>query len=329
MTQDMSREKSLLFLLSAVSRSLEVSPENKVKIRNSISTLLIQDAGDNWKISAEVLSGNRRDLEIAKDRFIFYPVKSAARYEINPAILNKNSAQEVLLTLFAEFDAQVAGKNFGPVQKKPSDLLPINLLWVSAFSMTAIYGLAPASVALILAHLFVTTSQYYISWARRWLLIAGLAIPAILFLSLNDFKNSDFIAALVQIAVLLIFDLANRLENNRGSKLLTAVTQLVSFASLGLAVAVKTEHEWLLFLFIFIVINGYLLLRQNVNSSLQNFLVVIYILLFIAYLVAAVFINPLRILLIPYVAYIALYETLVGDNRNPSKLAFGVVCLTI
>ena len=64
MTQDMSREKSLLFLLSAVSRSLEVSPENKVKIRNSISTLLIQDAGDNWKISAEVLSGNRRQRSV-------------------------------------------------------------------------------------------------------------------------------------------------------------------------------------------------------------------------------------------------------------------------
>ena len=104
MTQDKSREKSLLFLLSAVSRSLEIESENRKRFRESIATLQIQDSDGGWNISAEVSNEIRKNVEISKDRFIFYPVKSAARYEVNPAVINKNSAQEVLLDLFPELE---------------------------------------------------------------------------------------------------------------------------------------------------------------------------------------------------------------------------------
>ena len=325
MTQDRSREKSLLFLLSTVSRSLEASPENKIRIRETIATLQIHDSGDVWRISA----GERMNLEISKERFIFYPVKSEARYETNPAILNKNSAQEVLLTLFADYGVQVPGKKDFPVKKTISDFLPLNLAWVSAFSITSCHGLAPFSIALLLAHLIFSTSRQYISTIRRWILIAGITIPAIVFLVLNDFKQSELRVMLSQIFLLFMSDLVIRLETTRYYKFLPVLTKSIAIFGLGIVLALNVEHRWILLTLISILMIGYMLLRQQIGSSLRNVLVLAFIGLFVAYIAAAIVVNPLRALLIPYVAYIALYETFFGDNRNPSKLAFGVVCLAI
>ena len=325
MTQDRSREKSLLFLLSTVSRSLEASPENKIRIRETIATLQIHDSGDNWHISA----GERMNLEISKERFIFYPVKSEARYETNPAILNKNSAQEVLLTLFADYGVQVPGKKIFPVKKKISDFLPLNLAWVSVFSIISCYRLAPLSTALLLAHLIFSTSRQYISSIRRWMLIAGITIPAIVFLVINDFKQGELRVILSQIFLLLMSDLVIRLETTRDSKFLTVLTKSIAIFGLGIILALNVERRWILLIFISILMIGYMLLRQQISSSLRNVLVLAFIGLFVAYFASAIAVNPLRALLIPYIAYIALYETFFGDNRNPSKLAFGVVCLAI
>lgn len=325
MTQDRSREKSLLFLLSTVSRSLEASPENKIRIRETIATLQIHDSGDKWRISA----GERMNLDISKDRFIFYPVKSEARYETNPAILNKNSAQEVLLTLFAEYGVQVPGKKDFQVKKKISDFLPLSLAWVSVFSITSFYRLAPFSIALLLAHLIFSTSRQYISSIRRWMLIAGITIPAIVFLVINDFKHIELRVMLSQIFLLFMSDLVIRLETTRYSPLLAVLTKSIAMLALGIVLLLNVEHRWILLTLISILMIGCMLLRQQISSSLRNVLVLAFIGLFVAYVGAAIVVNPLRALLIPYVAYIAMYETFFGHNRNPSKLAFGVVCLAI
>jgi hypothetical protein len=325
MSQDKSREKSLLFLLSAVSRSLETSPENKTRIREIIATLQVHDSGDKWLISA----GEKMHLEISKERFIFYPVKSEVRYETNPAVVNKNSAQEVLLTLFADYGVRVTGKKDSPVKKKISEFLPLNLALVSVFSITASYRLAPFSIALLFAHLIFSTSRQFIFSIRRWMLIAGVSIPAIVFLMINDFKQYELRDMFSQIFLLLMSDLVIRLESTRNSKFLVTITKFISIFGLGVILALNIERKWILLAFISILIVGYVLLRQQISSSLRNVLVLVFIGLFFAYIVAAIVVNPLRALLIPYVAYIALYETFFGDNRNPSKLAFGVVCLAI
>jgi hypothetical protein len=329
MTQDKSREKSLLFLLSAVSRSLEVSPDNRIKIRESIATLQIQDAGDNWIISTEAPSGDRKNVEIGKGRFIFYPVKSAARYEMNPAILNKNSAQEVLLKLFADLGAQIPGKTLQTTQRKISDFIPTNLAWIASFSITSTYMLTPISMALILAHLFMSTSKQFTSSVRRSILISSVGIPTILFLMLSDSLKSNISATLFSVILLFAFDFLIRLESSRRSRTLIVFTQIVSLIILGFIVVLNTENRLLLLIFVSIVVVGYLLQLKYTSSSFRNFSVLVLIGLFISYMVLATIANPLRILLVPYVAYIALHETLFGENRNPSKIAFGLVCLTI
>jgi hypothetical protein len=325
MTKDSSREKSLLFLLSTVSRSLEASPENKIKIRETIATLQIHDSDDKWRISA----GERMNLEISKERFIFYPVKSEARYETNPAVLNRNSAQEVLLTLLADYGVQVPGKKDFPVRNKIADFLPLNLVWVSVFSIISWYGLAPFSVALLLAHLIFSTLHQYISSIRHSMLIAGISIPAIIFLVINDSRQSELRVMLSQIFLLLMSDLVIRLESIRDSEFLTVLSKSIAIFGLGIVLTLNVERRWILLTFISILMTGYILLRHQISSSLRNVLLLAFIALLIVYIAAAIAVNPLRALLIPYIAYIALHETFFGDSRNPSKLAFGVVCLAI
>ena len=212
MTQDKSREKSLLFLLSAVSRTLEVSLEDKAKFRESIAALQIQDLGDKWEISSEISNQVRNSVEITKDRFIFYPTKSAARYEINPAVRNKNSAQEVLLSLFAEHGVQVPGKKFQPLQRRIIDFLPFNLIFVSLFTLFSIYKLEPVSFALIVTQMFVSTAKHHISSFRRWLLILVVTISALGFLTFNNSESNSLQVALSQITLFFIFDLTIRIE---------------------------------------------------------------------------------------------------------------------
>jgi hypothetical protein len=98
---------------------------------------------------------------------------------------------------------------------------------------------------------------------------------------------------------------------------------------LGFIVVLNTENRLLLLIFVSIVVVGYLLQHKYTSSAFRNFSVLVLIGLFISYMVLAIIANPSRILMVPYVAYIALYETLFGENRNPSKIAFGLVCLTI
>lgn len=329
MNQDTSREKSLLFLLSTVARSLEVAPEYKAKIRQSIATLQIKDSGDRWEISTEVANQVRNKIVIAKDRFIFYPVKSKARYETNPAILNKNSAQEVLLSLLAEFGVRVPGKTIQPVQKRISDFLSLNLFWVMLISISAVYQITILSFCLIVAHLFMSTVTHFISPVRRWLLIAGVAIPALGFFVYNDLNSKNLLPVISQIILLFTFDILIRIEALQKSRMLLSVSRIVALSSILLITVRQTEARLSLTLVGVIVIIGYALLRQEISSSLRNFLVLGYLILFATIIVASVITNPFRALLIPYLVYVALYETLFGDNRNPSKIAFGAPCLAI
>ncbi|CAM8619711.1 hypothetical protein MCEMSE18_00031 [Candidatus Planktophila versatilis] len=329
MTQDRSREKSLLFLLSAVSRSLEIESENRERFRESIATLQIQDSGGEWDVSAEVSNEIRKHVEISKDRFVFYPVKSAARYEVNPAIINKNSAQEVLLDLFAEYGVQVPGKKSQPTQSKFSRFLPINLLWAGLFSVASIYSLQSVSFAILLGHLFVTTSKHYVSSLRRWSLIASIAVPALVFLAFNHPALDNLGVAYSQVGLLFIFDLVIRIESEEKSKLAEALPIIIALTSLTCLFVFQTDAKSLLTLMMVIVATGYLVLRQNIGKSLRSVLLLVHLSLFVCFIGASVIANPYRALLIPYLIYVALYETFLGDNRNPSKLAFGAVCLAI
>lgn len=329
MTQDKSREKSLLFLLSTVSRSLEASPENKMRIRESIATLKIQDSGDKWEISARLSNEKLKNIEITKDRFSFYPVKSAARYETNPAVLNKNSAQEVLLSLFAEFEVQVPGKKTESVSRPISYFLPLNLIYVSLFAILSINKFTVLASIVIMFHLTVTTSKHHFSAIRRWMLISGVAFPSIAFLALDKPDMNNFQVALSQVSLLYIFDTLIRVESNHFSKLFINIARLFAVvSSLGILLF-RTENHLPTILMSIIVILGYFLLYQRITSSLRNLLVLFCSGLLIALVVAAVITNPLKLLLVPYLVYISIYEILFGDNRNPAKIAFGAVCLTI
>lgn len=328
MTEDRSREKSLLFLLSSVSRLLEVPPDNKKKIRDSIATLEIKEFEDRWAISALISSGTRKNVEIAKDCFIFYPVKSEARYETNPAILNRNSAQEVLLVLFDEYNVEIPGKKILRKRRSISDFLPTNLIFSSIICLFSIYNFEVFSLGLIIAHLFITTANHYFSAARRWFLIISIVIPALGFFVLSKSEISDLPVVITQIALLYSFDFAIRFQSFGNSRIKAAAVQLTPIIGF-LIFEINSQRLPANYLIEIVVVTGYVLLRRNIPSSSRNTLFLLFLVLFVTYTVFQILSSPLRLLLTPYLIFIALHETLFGDNRNPSKLAFGSVCLLI
>lgn len=329
MTQDKSREKSLLFLLTTVSRSLEAPPENKTKIRESIGSLQIEDSDEKWVISIRLDNGVRKQIEITKDRFIFYPVKSAARYETNPAILNRNSAQEVLLFLFSEYRVQIPGKRIHPVKRPLSDFIPFNLISSSLFSLLALSQFGWFGIAVVISQMYVSTRNHHISMVRRGLLILGVAVPIAMFLFRDAAGGNGVNSALSQIALILLFDLLIRVESEQKYGLYSAVSKVIALMGLIVINVLQENNQVSVILISLIVVNGYVILRSGITSSVRNILVLSYLLLFTILIVIAIVANPYRLLLLPYVIYVAIYETLFGDNRNPTKLTFGAVCLTI
>ena len=327
MSKDKSREKSLLFLLSTVSRTLETLPENKIKIRESITTLDIQDSGENWKVTVELPNQNIKSVEINKARFSFYPVKSAARYDTNPAILNKNSAQEVLLVLFDEFGVQVPGMKPLSTERSIRDFVPVNLLLASLFTIFSTYNFEFISAILIVLHLVVSTSKHHKSTIRRWILIAGVSIPALCLLALNDSIDGNILLTISQTTLLLVFDILIRLETFRVSKFTIAVARGTAFLIAILILNVSATNLLSISMMAVIVTLGYVLLKVDGSSPLLNLLFLLQLGLMILLVCTLLISDPIKLLLLPYLIYISIYEIFFGSNRNPGKLAFGVVCL--
>ena len=329
MTQDKSREKSLLFLLSTVARSLEVPLEHKEDLRKSIATLLITERDDIWNITASTSLGGEKSYSIPKTRFIFYPVKDSTTYEMNPAILNKNSAQEVLLSLFAEYSALVPGKKSVVVEKNASKYLPQSFAWVSIFAISGSFLPPLPSALIVFAHLVTSTSGHFLKSIRRWMLIAGVSIPALGFLLSSHSSVGDRNQLFCQIILLFLSDLLIRHESGRTSRILLGFSKIIIVIVLGVTTTLPMEHKIQYLFFILVLASGYLLHRQQINASLRSFFTLVFIALFLSYLVTSLIFNPIRILLIPYVLLLSIYQILFGDNRNPSKIMFGAPCLTI
>mgnify|MGYP000532317873 CR=1 FL=1 len=327
MTEDKSREKSLLFLLSTVARSIEASPESKKIIREAISSLKIQNSEEKWIISVMLPNKSEKNIEMGKDQFIFYPVKSAARYETNPAILNRNSAEVALLALFREYGVRVPGKKCEPRKRGLTDSLPLNLIFTVAFALLSAFNLKLISSLLILSHLILSTANHHFSALKRWILITSVFVPAIGFLILYNSNSQEIVSIICQFVILLMFDLAIRYELEMKSKLRIAAKYLF-LGLISTAVINATIHIKLTSLLLtLIAITSFITLRQKISASLRNVLVLFNLGLLTTIVAILVMENPLKLLLLPYLVYLAIYETLFGDNRNPAKLAFGVVCL--
>jgi hypothetical protein len=327
MTEDKSRERSLLFLLSTVARSLEASSESKKIIREAISSLKIQNSEEKWIISVMLPNKSEKSIEMGKDQFIFYPVKSAARYETNPAILNRNSAEDALLTMFNEYGVRVPGKKHEPRKRQLTDFLPLNLILVAVFALLSTFNLKPFSSLLIISHLILSTANHHFSALKRWILITSVVLPAIGFLILYKSDSKEIVSIICQFVVLLMFDLAIRYELELKSKLGIAAKYLflglISTAVLNAIIQIKLTSLFL----VLIAITSFITLRQKISASFRNILVLFNLGLLIALVAILVMANPLKLLLLPYLIYLAIYETLFGENRNPAKLAFGVICL--
>jgi hypothetical protein len=124
-----------------------------------------------------------------------------------------------------------------------------------------------------------------------------------------------------------MFDLAIRYELEMKSKLRIAAKYLF-LGLISTAVINATIHIKLTSLLLtLIAITSFITLRQKISASLRNVLVLFNLGLLTTIVAILVMENPLKLLLLPYLVYLAIYETLFGDNRNPAKLAFGVVCL--
>jgi len=160
-------------------------------------------------------------------------------------------------------------------------------------------------------------------------LIASITIPALVFLTLNHPKLDNLEVAYSQIGILFIFDLVIRIESEEKSKPVKALTIMIALTSLTILFTGQTDARSLLTLMMVIVAIGYLVPKRNIGKSLRNVLLLVHLSLLACFIGASVIANPYKALLIPYLIYVSLFETLLGDNRNPSKLAFGAVCLAI
>ena len=160
-------------------------------------------------------------------------------------------------------------------------------------------------------------------------MITFIVLPAGLFLVYNNPRLDNLEVVFSQIGLLLVFDLVIRFESNMNSKPIKSLVTVAAFTSLAFLVAGQTEVKLNLILLIVIVLIGYSILRQNIGKSLRSVLLLVHLGLCVCLIGAAIWVNPFRALLMPYLVYVALHGTFLGDNRNPSKLIFGAVCLSI
>lgn len=160
-------------------------------------------------------------------------------------------------------------------------------------------------------------------------MIIFIVFPAGFFLVYNNPRLDNLEVVLSQIGLLFVFDFAIRFESNMNSKPTKTLVTVAAFTSLAFLVAVQTEVKLNVTLLIVIVLIGYSILRQNIGKSLRSVLLLVHLGLCVFLIGAAIWANPFRALLMPYLIYVALHETFLGDNRNPSKLIFGAVCLSI
>lgn len=156
-----------------------------------------------------------------------------------------------------------------------------------------------------------------------------IAAPGIVFSVLFESDSKNIMGILSQLVILLSFDFGIRFQLELRSSLRNVATFLTLIGGLTVALVMIDKVNFSAVMTALISVVSFITLQKKISASLKNVMVLIYLGLLLTLVTLLIVGNPLKLLLLPYFIYVAIYETLFGNNRNPAKLAFGVICLTI
>lgn len=323
MNPDKSRERSLFFLLSTIARNLDTPNEVKTKFKASIGSLHISEEGENWKISIRNIDDNSEEILVPKSKFSFYPVKSADRYEVNPVVLNRNSAEEVLMFFYGKFNIKVAGKkNFEKVPYKISSSL-ISLILLSLGIIFAQSELEVLTFAFLTLYVFFALGKLNLRLASNLLSAIGVLAPSFFYLNGNTLANLKWF----EILFIILFQILTEILTNIRFK---KITHLIVGCVYGLFLIVTLLYPFDNLIasgLVFVILLSWLSHSLRTPKIIREILSPLIFLSFAALALTSVILSPEKVLLFPLVILVAIQNVVVGSSRNPARVGFGVLCL--
>ena len=100
---DQSREKSLYFLLLSTLRRNNLHQGKPEKTKQLVKNLEILELDDDWVILS-VVDTLEETVTISKTEFKFYPNKKLSSYSDDPTLLNKETANYIVRSLYELFE---------------------------------------------------------------------------------------------------------------------------------------------------------------------------------------------------------------------------------
>jgi hypothetical protein len=154
---DESRKRSLYFLLMTEARKQTLQSGNIEMARSITSNLDVIEAEDSWLVTSKVDS-TEISVEVPKKKFQFYPTKNAESYEIEPSILNKQSAASVINDLYQRSGIELelhVEKNKRKIVNRNLNFNPQHFVLVGliGLSLIKVFFALPSSIVNILGAL--------------------------------------------------------------------------------------------------------------------------------------------------------------------------------
>ena len=328
MKTDLSREKSLLFLLTSTARKMKITNGTRQEFLSVLNSLTVVSNEDKWILSA-LDREEKISLSVPKSDFIFYAVKSSDRYPQNPAVVNQNSAQKVLIKLLKRFELTINGKRKIKKENEISIFYP-HLIFTTLMISLEMRLVILASIILVASITYISR-RLFRSRFRSFVIMLATCIPGIFyfcnFLNKQNYLNTTIIIVIT----FLLNDLRIRLlDSSLNYRKLNPPIIFIQILATITLVAVNAVR----FTFPFIVLSISSILISLLPNSINNVKIrnSIFALGLIGTLLAASFwlVNsPSKILLIPIGIYCSIYLLITGSNRNPGRILIGVLCLSL
>ena len=307
---------------------MKIGSGTRQEFLSVLDSLTVVSNEDNWILSALDREG-KIEISIPKSDFIFYAVKSTDRYPQNPAIVNQNSAQNVLINLLKRFELTIDGKRKIKNENEASFFYPhliFTILMISLEMRLVILG----SIILV-ASLTYISRRLFRSKVKSFLIMLGTCIPGIFYFCNFLNKQNYSITTIIIVIIFLLNDLRIKLLDSSLNyrKLNPSIIFIQILATFTLVTANAFR-----FTFPFIVLSFISILISLLPNSINNVKIrsIIFALGLMGTLFTASFwlVNsPSKLLLIPMGIYCSIYLLITGSNRNPGRFLIGVLCLAL
>lgn len=323
MSGDLSRIKSLSFLVSANARNYG-STDTEIKLAKEIlQSIKIIDAGDNWVFSAGLTVS--RELKVPKTNFAFYQTRPSNSENINPAIKNRNAATQIL-DFFMNYEGlshskmQTLAKRRNLSSPGINFSLSIILIGIVSITLPPYAGLA----GLILLAVY-QTNAYFQNGIARFVLIAGIIISLVAFRLINSLPSSPeflFVAFSFLICEVFIF------SEFKYSKFLATwgifLTYVVTFLFLLTKINTSDLTNYLLFI---VCSAACISMSLRVKGAIRLVFFFAGMVILTVSIIFWIIQKPTVLLLTPIFIISTFTMLNFGSAKNPARLVFPVMIL--